>query len=83
VQGRGDGVAHTIEFETRIQNGTIHFPRRYRRRLQEQGADNPVRVIIYLPGQEPGSNYVDWLLTNPIHVENFYPLDRDEIPERS
>jgi hypothetical protein len=83
VQDKGDGVVHTIEFETRIQNGTIRVPQRYRQSLQEQGADNPVRVIIYLPGQEFGSNYVDWLLTNPIHVEDFDPLDRDEIHERT
>ena len=74
---------YTIEFQTKIEDGTIRVPKRYRRRLHEQVSDSPVRVIIYLPGQQPAADYIDRLLANPICVEDFVPLGRDEIHERS
>jgi hypothetical protein len=77
-----DRAIYTIEFQTKIENGTIQVPREYRQRLQEQLNDSPVRVIIYLPGQQPVADYVDRLLTNPLHVEDFVPFGRDEVHER-
>ncbi len=44
---------YTIEFQTKIEDGTIRVPVRYQRRLHEQVRESPVRVIIYLPGQQP------------------------------
>jgi hypothetical protein len=70
---------YTIEFETKIEDGTIVLPRRYRKRLREQVSDRPVHVIIYLPGQEPRWDYVDRLLASPLCIEDFVPLGRDEI----
>jgi len=74
---------YTIEFQTKIEDGTIRVPKRYRRRLHEQVSDKPVRVIIYLPGQQPAAEFIDRLLANPLRIDDFVPLRRDEIYERS
>lgn len=79
----GDRPVYTIEFQTKIEDGTIRVPKRYRRRLQEQVSDSRVRVIIYLAGQQPAADYIDHLLANPLRAEDFVPLGRDESHERS
>ena len=43
---------YTIEFQTRIENGTIRIPEEHTVRLREQGVGQAVRVILYVPGQE-------------------------------
>jgi len=73
---------YTIEFQTKIKDGTIRVPKRYQRRLHEQVSESPVRVIIYLPGQEPVADYIDCLLANPLHVDDFVALGRDQVHER-
>jgi len=74
---------YTIEFQTKIEDGTIRVPKRYHRRLHEQVSDSPVRVIIYLPGQQPETDFIDRILANPLPVQDFVPLGRHEIHERS
>lgn len=74
---------YTIEFQTKIEDGTIRVPKRYHRRLHEQVSDSPVRVIIYLPGQQPAADFIERILANPLRVDDFVPLGRDEIHERS
>ena len=73
---------YSIEFQTRIENGTIRVPKRYRQHLAEQLSDSTVRVIILVPGQQPVPDLIDALLADPIQVSDFAPLDRDEIHER-
>jgi hypothetical protein len=73
---------YTIEFQTKIEDGTIRVPRRYHRRLHEQVSDSPVRVIIYLPGEQPTGDFIERMLAHPLRVEGFVPLGRDEIHER-
>jgi len=74
---------YTIEFQTKIEDGTIRVPERYHRRLHEQVSDSPVRVIIYLPGQQPATDFIELILANPLRVDDFVPLGRDEIHERN
>ena len=74
---------YTIEFQTKIEDGTIRVPARYQRRLREQVSESSVRVIIYLPGQQPGADYIERLLANPLHIDDFVAFHRDEIHERS
>jgi len=74
---------YTIEFQTKIEDGTIRVPERYQRRLHEQVSESPVRVIIYLPGQQPAADYIERLLANPLHIDDFVAFHRDEIYERS
>lgn len=73
---------YTIDFQTRIEDGTIRVPEKYRQRLHEQVSDSPVRVIIYLPGRRPSVDYIDRLLSSPLAVEDFVPLSRDKTHER-
>ena len=82
-RSEGKRSMYTIEFQTKIKDGTIHVPKRYQRRLHEQVSESPVRVIIYLPEQQSAADYIDRLLANPRHVDDFAALDRDEIYERS
>jgi len=73
---------YTIEFQTKIEDGTIRVPKRYQRRLHEQVSEGPVRVIIYLPGRQPEADYIEHLLANPLHIDDFVAFPRDEIYER-
>jgi len=79
----GDRPMDTIEFLTKIEDGTIRVPKQYRRRLHEQISDSLVRVIIYLPGEQPASDFIERILANPLRVHDFAPLGRDETHERS
>jgi hypothetical protein len=74
---------YTIEFQTRIENGTIRIPEEHSTRLREQGIGEPVRVILYVPGQEFDVDYVQRLMSNPIRLEDFVPLRRSEIYDRT
>jgi hypothetical protein len=74
---------YAIEFRTRIENGTIRIPEEYGDRLREQGADESVRVVVYLPGQSSDVDYVERLMSNPIRLDDFVPLRRSEIYDRT
>ena len=74
---------YTIEFQTKIENGTIRIPEEHTVRLREQGIGEAARVILYVPGQEPDVDYVERLMSNPIRLEDFVPLRRSEIYDRS
>ena len=74
---------YTIEFQTKIENGTIRIPEEHTVRLREQGIGEAVRVILYVPGQEPDVDYVERLMSNPIHLEDFVSLRRSEIYDRT
>ena len=74
---------YTIEFQTKIENGTIRIPEEHSVRLLEQGIGEAVRVILYVPGQELGVDYVEHLMSNPIRLDDFVPLRRSEIYDRT
>jgi hypothetical protein len=82
VIGKIGGVVYTIEFQTKIENGTIRIPKELHDRLGERGGDDSVRVVIYLPDQHFDADYVDHLLAHPVHVDDFTPLRRSEIYDR-
>lgn len=74
---------YTIEFQTKIENGTIRIPEEHSVRLREQGISEAVRVILYVPGQEFDVDYVEHLMSNPIRLDDFVPLRRSEIYDRA
>ena len=74
---------YTIEFQTKIENGTIRIPEEHTIRLREQGISEAVRVILYVPGQEYDVDYVERLMSQPIRLDDFVPLRRSEIYDRT
>lgn len=69
---------YAIEFQTTVQNGTIHIPHEYIQRL-------PPRVkVILLAAEEsrPTANLIDQLFATPLKIKNFKPLTRTEIYDR-
>ncbi len=68
----------TVEFRTRIKDGMIHVPVRYRRILKEK-----VRVILISEEEKSAEpNLLRELLANPIQMAGFQPLSRDETHAR-
>ena len=68
---------YAIEFQARIDNGSIAVPEEYRDRLK-----GLVRVRVVHEEELTGSNMVDELLTHPLTIQDFRPLTRDEIYAR-
>lgn len=66
-----------IEFTTKIKNGTIQIPKKYKQRT-----GNTVKVIIMTEKKAKQADIIDRLLTNPIKLKDFSPFSREEIYER-
>lgn len=66
-----------VEFETKIENGSIRVPDEYKDRFKD-----PVRVILLADEETPGSDLIDRLLASPLKIAGFAPLSRQEIYER-
>lgn len=66
-----------IEFQTRIEHGTIEIPEEYRHRVKGYA-----RIIILIDEDEDEEDMVEFLLDHPYHSDSFKPLKRDEIYER-
>ncbi len=67
-----------IEFKTRIKNGMIRIPHKF-----EYGTGTLVKVIIMSEkNTNKPTDIIDKLLADPIQIENFTPLSRNEIYER-
>jgi len=73
-----DPSMYAIEFQTKVENGHIEIPAEFKDRLV-----GCVRVIVLAEEQRAKANLLDQLLANPIKLENFVPLTREEIYERS
>lgn len=74
-----------IEFDTQINQDVIEIPAKYRQRLRKQSAGKPVRVIVLTPetsDQPETTNFIEYLLENPLTAESYTPLNRDEIYDR-
>lgn len=65
-----------IEFETRVKDGNIEIPEEFRDQLH-----GPVRVTVLLEQKPAQPDMLEQLWINPIKVENFKPLTREEIYE--
>jgi hypothetical protein len=72
----------TVEFRSRIEDGTIRVPKRYLRRLRGQTARGPVRVTLHLPEQSREPDLIDLLLAKPLSIPDFVPLRREQAHER-
>lgn len=68
---------YAIEFQTKVENGHIEIPMEFKDRLA-----GCVRVIVLAEEQPVKTDLLDRLLANPIKLENFEPLTREEIYER-
>jgi hypothetical protein len=68
---------YAIEFQARIDNGSIAVPKEYRDRLK-----GLVRVRVVREEESAGVNMIDELLTRPLTIPDFRPLARDEIYAR-
>ncbi len=66
-----------IEFKTTIKNGMIQIPRKYSRKL-----GNSVKVIILSDLPAKKNDIVDELMENPVKIDSFTPLSREDIHER-
>ena len=67
-----------IEFQTRVEDGKIEIPATYRAQVE-----GPVRVIILVEEHHPSDDIIARLLSNPIQIDDFTPLTREEIHDRS
>ena len=66
-----------IEFQATVTDSTITIPEEYRNRIK-----GTVRVILLAAEPAQSFDMIDHLLSNPLKVEGFKPLSRDEIYER-
>ncbi len=66
-----------IEFKTKIKNGTIQIPKKYKQRT-----GNNVKVIIISEQGTKQADIIDKLLANPIKLKDFSPFMREDIYER-
>ncbi|MBV6392722.1 MAG: hypothetical protein DYG85_13370 [Chloroflexi bacterium CFX1] len=65
----------TVRFQTKIKDGVIQIPKKYRRGLKDN-----VRVSIRIEdGRRREENYLDYLMANPVKVGNFQRLTREQI----
>jgi hypothetical protein len=68
----------TVEFEAKVNNGTIEIPEMYRDRIKER-----VHVILQVDDPQKGKSFIDELLEKPVKIPGFKPLSRDASHERS
>ena len=67
-----------IEFKTKIKNGMIIVPEKYRKTLKEN-----VKVIVLSEENEiRKSDIIDRLMDSPLKIQNFQPMNREEIYDR-
>ncbi len=68
-----------IEFQTKINNGSIELPQEFIGKLVGE-----VRVIVLKHEQaEVEENLIDRLLAKPISLDSFKPMSREEIHART
>lgn len=69
---------HVIEFQAKPENGRIEIPAEHKDKIT-----GSVRVIVVSQEKSFGaSDMIDQLLKQPIEIENFTPLAREEVYER-
>ncbi len=70
---------YAFEFKTKIKNGMIEIPEKFRKKLK-----NNVKVILlteYIADTQ--SDVIEELLESPLKLTDFRPCKREEIYERS
>lgn len=68
---------YAIEFQTKVKDGSIEIPEEYRDQLK-----GSVRVIVLVEENTANFDMIEHLLANPLDVEGFKPLTREEIYEQ-
>ncbi len=69
---------YTVEFHTKIKDGIIEIPEKYRKNLTAN-----VRVILLSEDtEEPTVDIIDELMKSPLKASEFKPLKREEIYDR-
>lgn len=66
-----------IEFKTRIRDGIITVPEKYRNRVGKK-----VKVLVMIETTRNHDDIIDKLLAAPIEAKDFVPLVRNEIYDR-
>jgi hypothetical protein len=70
-------MSAVVEFQAQVKDGMILIPEQYKSSLNP--AKNVRVILIQQSGvQTDDANFLKRLLENPIVVENFVPLTRDE-----
>jgi len=70
---------YAFEFQAKAKDGRIEIPAEYRDKIA-----GTVRVIVLsIEKSNATTDMIDRLLANPFEMENFAPLAREEIYERS
>jgi hypothetical protein len=69
----------TVEFQAMVKNGVITIPEQYQ---QEVAAMEVVEVVVKKAEKKKLTGFLKELTTNPIQIQNFTPLTRDEIYDR-
>jgi hypothetical protein len=69
---------HAVEFKAKVKNGVIEIPQEYKEQFKSL-----VRVILLADEPETSLvNLIDQLLANPLKVNGFRPLTREEAHAR-
>ena len=68
----------TIEFRTKIKNGIIHIPAKFKGKV----ADDVQVILIAQSEKIKQLDIIDELMANPLKVEGFKPVTRDEAHAR-
>lgn len=66
---------YTIEFKTKIKNGTIEIPEKFGEKL----TDNVKVTLLAETAADIQSDAMEELLKYPLIIENFKPYKREEI----
>jgi hypothetical protein len=70
---------YAIEFKTRIKNGVIEIPEKFRRNLK----DNVKVILLTEYMSDTSSDIIEELLESPLKITGFKPYKREEIYDRS
>ena len=69
----------TIEFHTKIKNGIIQIPARFKGKV----ADDVQVILISKSEKKPQPDIIDELMAAPLKVKGFKPMTRDEAHVRN
>lgn len=72
----------TIEFQTSVQGGVVPIPEEYQQDLQDAETIKVTIQKIIKKKKISSSGIIARLTQNPIYVEDFQPLSREEAHER-
>ena len=68
-----------IKFTAKVNQGNIEIPQQYQEAIQEV---ETIEIIINRQTVSSNQGIIQRLLNNPIKIQNFVPLTRDEVHEQ-